>query len=127
MSRTKRITLGISAAALAVGAGLGVAGMASATTTPTPTPSASAGTAVPGDGSGRGGHGHGGERAGLGGANAAELATKLGVDKAKVTGRAEDLPRREQAHHSAGRRHQAGPRPPCEAELAKSLAVVAGH
>lgn len=89
MVRTKRITLGLTATALALGAGIGIAGVASATTTPTPTPSASSSTsadgstsAAPADGKGmRGGHGHGGFR----GVDAAELATKLGVDEAKVT------------------------------------------
>ena len=70
--------LGLAAGALALGAGMGVTGMASAATT-TPTPSASA------DGSATGGFGkHGGHR-GDRGQIAAELATKLGVEEAKVT------------------------------------------
>ena len=82
MSRTKRITLGLTAGALALGAGLGVTGMASAAETPTPSPSASAsaGTTAPADGQGMRG-GHNGDRGQL----AAELATKLGVDEVKVT------------------------------------------
>ena len=88
MSRTKRMTLAISAGALALGAGLGVTGMASASTTPTPTPSSSTSAeATPGTTDGQGmpgghGHGRGGDR---GVAQAAELAAKLGVDEAKVT------------------------------------------
>lgn len=84
MSKTRRITLGITAGALALGAGLGVTSVASATTTPTPTPSAtsSADATTPGQGHGRpGGHGHGPDRGQL----AADLAAKLGVDQAKVT------------------------------------------
>ncbi|WP_426998688.1 hypothetical protein [Pseudarthrobacter sp. N5] len=88
MSRTKRIALGLSATALALGAGFGVAGMASATTTPTPSASSSAspgtstgGTAPEAVKGMRGGHSHGG----FGGVDAAELATKLGVDQTKVT------------------------------------------
>ena len=99
-------------AALALGAGLGVAGMASAaTTTPTPTPSASA-EATPGTSGGhgmRGGHGHGrgGDR---GGAQAAELAAKLGVDEAKVTEALKAFREANKPDHPAGRGHQAGPR-----------------
>lgn len=86
MSRTKKMTLGLSAAALVLGAGIGVAGMASATTPPTPPPSASSSASTDGgngaapDGmrrhGGRGGHGEEGQ--------AAALAAKLGVDQAKV-------------------------------------------
>jgi hypothetical protein len=75
-----RITLGLAAGALALGAGMGVTGMASAATT-TPTPSASASA----DGSAAGGFGkHGGHR-GDRGQIAAELATKLAVEEARVT------------------------------------------
>src|SRR5688572_12075794 len=83
MSRTKKMTLGLSATALALGAGIGVAGMASATTATTPAPSASSsasadGTTTPG---GMGKHGgRGGER---GAAQASALAAKLGVEEAK--------------------------------------------
>jgi len=88
MSRTKKMTLGLSATALALVGGIGVAGMASATTTPAPAPSASSsasadwstGTA-PGGGMGKHG-GRGGER---GIAQASALAEKLGVEEAKVT------------------------------------------
>lgn len=134
MVRTKRITLGLTATALALGAGIGIAGVASATTTPTPTPSASSSTLADGstsaataDGKGmRGGHGHGGFR----GVEAAELATKLGVDEAKVT---EAL----KAYRDANK----PPTPPADgtktegtrpdpaakqAELAKSLAATLG-
>jgi hypothetical protein len=87
MSRTKRITLAISAGALALGAGLGVTGMASAATTPTPAPSSSSASAeaTPGTDAGRGmrhGPGRGGQH---GAAQAAGLAAKLGVDEARVT------------------------------------------
>jgi hypothetical protein len=85
MLSTKRIALGVSAAAVALGAGFGFAGMASAATTPAPAPSSSASTeATPGtpDGQGRhAGHGRGGDRTGL---QVSELATKLGVDEAKL-------------------------------------------
>ncbi|CAN7523637.1 hypothetical protein LJR078_003802 [Arthrobacter sp. LjRoot78] len=86
MSRTKRITLGLTAGALALGAGLGVTGMASAAETPTPSATASAVSTASTDGSAatdsgkRGGH-KGGDRGQL----AADLATKLGVEEAKVT------------------------------------------
>jgi len=86
MSRTKRITLGLTAGALALGAGLGVTGMASAAETPTPSATASAEGTASTDGSAatdsgkRGGH-KGGDRGQL----AADLATKLGVEEAKVT------------------------------------------
>lgn len=128
MSRTKRITLAISAGALALGAGLGVTGMASAATTPAPTPSSSASAdSTPGttDGPGmRGGHGpgRGGEH---GGARAAELAAKLGVDEAKVT---EALKSFRQANKpttppAEGTKPDRGT---MEAALAKSLAASLG-
>ncbi|MCT9868122.1 Clp protease N-terminal domain-containing protein [Paenarthrobacter aurescens] len=87
MSKTKRITLGVAAGALALGAGLGATSIATAATTPTPSATSSADsatpdTATPPDRGGRpGAHGHGPG----GGQIAAELATKLGVDEAKVT------------------------------------------
>lgn len=131
MVRTKRIALGLTATALALGAGIGVA---SATTTPTPTPSASSSpsvdggtSAAPGDGQGmRGGH----IRGGFGGVEAAELATKLGVDEAKVT---EALKAFRDANKPTtppadGTRTE-GTRPdPAtkQAELAKSLAATLG-
>ncbi|WP_077489636.1 hypothetical protein [Sinomonas mesophila] len=86
MIEKKKIALGAAAALLTLGAGLGVATAASAATAPTPTPSASAsadGTATDGatpDGAGKGWRGHRGV-----GADAAELASKLGVDEATVT------------------------------------------
>ncbi|MDQ5862189.1 MAG: hypothetical protein M3536_08000 [Actinomycetota bacterium] len=138
MVRTKRITVGLTATALALGAGIGIAGVASATTTPTPTPSASSSasadgsasgstSAGPADGKGmRGGHGHGGFR----GVDAAELATKLGVDEAKVT---EALTAYRDANKPtappADRTTAEGTRPdPAakQAELAKSLAATLG-
>lgn len=138
MVRTKRIALGLTATALAVGAGIGVAGVASAAITPTPTPSASSSapadgspggttSAGPADGKGtRGGHGHAGFR----GVDAAELATKLGVDEAKVT---EALTAYRNANKpaagTADGRAVEGTRPdPAvkQAELAKSLAAALG-
>lgn len=97
MSRTKKITLGFAAGALALGTGLGVTSMASAATTPAPdatstpsaastpsetaTPDQTSGDAmVPGKGHGR--HGGPGRDAGQ---IASALATKFGVDEAKVT------------------------------------------
>lgn len=80
MSKTKKITLGITAGALALGAGLGVTSVASATTTPTPSATSSADASAPADGHGRPG-GPGRDR----GQPAADLAAKLGVDEAKVT------------------------------------------
>lgn len=83
LTPSKRAALGVTAGVVAVGAGLGVAGLASAAPTPTPgaTPSASS-TADPGQ---QGWDRHGGGRHGRdGGALVSELATKLGVDEAKV-------------------------------------------
>jgi DNA-binding MarR family transcriptional regulator len=88
MSRTKKMTLGLSATALALVGGIGVAGVASATTTPAPAPSTSSSASADGStstapGGGMGKHGgRGGER---GIAQASALAEKLGVDEAKVT------------------------------------------
>lgn len=87
MSNGKKTTLGASAAAVALGLSLGATGMASAATT-TPTPSASSATAetpanaTRGEGmkEGRGGHGPRG-----GGVDAAELASKLGVEESAVS------------------------------------------
>ncbi|MGR0162193.1 Clp protease N-terminal domain-containing protein [Paenarthrobacter nitroguajacolicus] len=86
MSKTKRITLGVAAGALALGAGLGATSIATAATTPSPSSTASPSATTSGDAttpSDRGGKpgGHGHDR----GQIAAELATKLGVDEAKVT------------------------------------------
>ncbi|HAG58628.1 MAG TPA: hypothetical protein DIT15_09310 [Arthrobacter bacterium] len=131
MVRTKKITLGVTAAALALGAGIGVAGMASATTTPTPTPSAGSSTSAGGtpstapmDGKGmRGGHGRGGF--GLVGDDAAELATKLGVDQAKVT----DALKAFRAANKPATPPAEGTKPDptaMQAELAKSLAASLG-
>src|SRR6478735_2770865 len=78
MSRTKRITLGITAGALALGAGLGVTGMASAATTPSP--SAPSSTSTDSSASTDGFRGHKRDR----GQIAADLASQLGVDEAKV-------------------------------------------
>ncbi|WP_426987097.1 hypothetical protein [Pseudarthrobacter sp. Y6] len=134
MVRTKRIALGLTATALAVGAGIGVAGMASATTTPTPTPSASSRasadgstSAGPAEGKGmRGGHGHGGFR----GVDAADLATKLGVDEAKVTEalkayREANKPTTPPADGTTTEKTRPDPAAK-QAELAKSLAATLG-
>ena len=87
MSKKKKVTLGLSAAGIALVTGLGISGVAyAATTTPTPTPSASASADASTDGQrgGPGGPGGHGKRGGMG-VQAAALATKLGVDEAKVT------------------------------------------
>lgn len=137
MARTRRITLGLTATALALGAGIGVAGMASATTTPAPTPSTSSSASTngststaPSEGRGaRGGHGgHGGF--GFGGEDATELATKLGVDQAKLTDALKAF--REANKPTAGSEKgmpAEGTRPDpatMQAELAKSLAASLG-
>ncbi|MET3203332.1 MULTISPECIES: hypothetical protein [unclassified Arthrobacter] len=130
MVRTKRIAVGLTATALALGAGIGVAGMASATTTPTPSASSSASAdgstgTPPAEGKGmRGGHGHGGFR----GVDAAELATKLGVDEAKVTEalkayRDANKPTTPPADGTEGTRPDPAAK---QAELAKSLAATLG-
>lgn len=83
MASNKKLALGLSAAGLALVTGLGVTSVAYAATTPSPTPSASASTDASTDGrAGLGGHGH---RGGGKGVQAAALASKLGVDEAKVT------------------------------------------
>ena len=128
MSRTKRITLGLTAGALALGAGLGVTGMASAAETPTPSATASAST----DGSTatesgkRGGHKGGGDRGQL----AADLATKLGVEEAKVT---EAIQAFREANKPTGAADGTAPaegtkpdRSAMDAEMAKSLAEALG-
>ncbi|WP_284985622.1 MULTISPECIES: Clp protease N-terminal domain-containing protein [unclassified Arthrobacter] len=126
MSKTKKITLGIAAGALALGAGMGVTGMATAATTPSPsaTSSTDAGTA-PADHAGKpGGHGHGRD----GGKIASQLATKLGVDEAKVTEalkafREANKPATPPAEGSEGTKPD---RTAQEAALAKSLATALG-
>jgi hypothetical protein len=89
MSNGKKIALGASAAAVALGLGLGTTGLASAaTTTPAPSASSSATAETPAEDAtrgermkeGRGGHGLRG-----GGVDAAELASKLGVEEAAVS------------------------------------------
>jgi len=119
MSRTKRITLGITAGALALGAGLGVTGMASAATTPSP--SAPSSTSTDSSASTDGFRGHKRDR----GQIAADLASKLGVDEAKV---AEAI----QAFREANRPTTApteGTKPDRTAQdaaMAKSLATALG-
>ncbi len=83
MASSKKTALTVAAGVFALGAGLGVATLASADPTPTPTPSGTASATQ--DPSDRGGHGgrHGkGDRFGD---LPAQLASKLGVDEAKVT------------------------------------------
>ena len=85
MIAKKKIATGAAATLLALSAGLGVASGAWASTTPTPAPSATAteGGSAPG-GSAPGGQAKSGPRPMGLGVNAAELASKLGVDQAKV-------------------------------------------
>lgn len=123
MSKTKRITLGITAGALALGAGLGVTSVASATTTPTPSATSSADSTTPPQGHGRPG-GHGPDRGQL----AADLAAKLGVDEAKVTDalkafREANKPTTPPTQGTEGTKPD---RTAQEAALAKSLAAALG-
>ncbi|KQR02328.1 hypothetical protein ASF72_12015 [Arthrobacter sp. Leaf141] len=136
MSRTKKLTLGLSATALALAAGIGVAGMASATTTPTPSPSAS--STAPADGGtgtdsgapgGMGRHGgHGGP--GGAGASASALAEKLGVEEAKVSDALQAFREANKPQKPAdGTKPAEGTRPDESARdtaLAKSLAEALG-
>ncbi|OFI37814.1 hypothetical protein BIU82_06850 [Arthrobacter sp. SW1] len=122
MATTKRITLGIAAGALALGAGLGVTGVATAATTPSPAVTESA----PAGGFGRHG-GHGGDRGQL----AADLATKLGVEEAKVTEalqtfREENKPTTPPAEGTAPAEGTRPDRAAMDAALAKSLAEKLG-
>jgi hypothetical protein len=126
MSRTKKMTLGLSAAALVLGAGIGVAGMASATTTtPTPTPTASSSASTDG-GNGAapdGMHRHGG-RGSHSEDQAAALATKLGVDQTKVQ---DALKAFREANKPTAPADGQKPDPAArEAALAKSLADALG-
>ncbi|WP_285320066.1 hypothetical protein [Pseudarthrobacter sp. lyk4-40-TYG-27] len=124
MSRTKKMTLGLSAAALVLGAGIGVAGMASATTT-TPAPSAS--SSAPADSSNGGapdGMGRHGGRGGHGEDRAAALAAKLGVDQTKVQ---DALKAFRDANKPTAPAEGQKPDPAArEAALAKSLAGALG-
>ncbi|GAA2844865.1 hypothetical protein [Paenarthrobacter ilicis] len=128
MSKTKRITLGVAAGALALGAGMGVTSMATAATTPSPSATSSAdASAAPSDAAGKPGvHGHGPGRDG--GKMATELATKLGVDEAKVTDalkafREANKPTTPPAEGTEGTKPD---RATQEAALAKSLATALG-
>jgi hypothetical protein len=80
MNGKTKIVVGAATTALALGIGVGVAGMASADTAADPSPSSGAAADRSANGDGRGGHGHRGF-----GRHAAGLASKLGVDEAKVT------------------------------------------
>lgn len=88
---SKKTIVAAAAGVMALGAGLGVAGLASAdpTTSPSATPTSSttpSSQADPrGGGWGRGDHGARGDHGDRGGAIAVELATKLGIDQAKVS------------------------------------------
>lgn len=123
MSKSRKITLGVTAGALALGAGLGVTSIASATTTPTPGPTSSADTKAPSGGNGwHAGHGRDG------GQLASKLASKLGVDQAKVT---EALKAFRQANKpgsppSEGSDTAKPDRAAQEAALAKALASALG-
>lgn len=123
MSRTKKITLGVTAGALALGAGLGITGVASATTTPTPGATSSTESSPQADGQGR----HGGHWRD-GGQLASKLATKLGVDQAKVTDalksfREANKPTTRPTEGTEGAKPDGTAR---EAALAKSLASALG-
>ena len=127
MSRTKKMTLGLSATALALASGIGLAGMASATT-PAPAPSASSSASADGSTSTRPGGGmgkHGGRGGERGIAQASALAEKLGVEEAKVT---EALQAFREANKPAGPPAE-GEKPDAasrEAAVAKSLAESLG-
>jgi Spy/CpxP family protein refolding chaperone len=126
MSRTKKMTLGLSAAALVLGAGIGVAGMASATTTaPTPTPSASSSASTDGgNGAAPDGMGRHGGRGGHGMEQASALATKLGIDETKVK---DALKAFRDANKPTAPADGQKPDPAArEAALAKSLAASLG-
>lgn len=132
MSKVKRITLGVAAGALALSAGLGATSIATAATTPTPSATASpngtssAEATTPSDRSGKPG-GHGRDR----GQIAAELATKLGVDEAKVTEalkafREANKPTTPPAERTDGAEGTKPDRTEQDAALAKSLAAALG-
>ncbi|QCP00049.1 hypothetical protein FCN77_22930 [Arthrobacter sp. 24S4-2] len=133
MSRMKKVTLGLTAGALALGAGLGVTGMASAAETPTPSVSASAQGTGSTDGSTSGSAttdngmrgGHKGDQL------AADLATKLGVDEAKVTEalqafRDANKPAAAPAEGTAPAEGAKPDRAAMDAAMAKSLAASLG-
>ena len=124
MSRTKKMTLGLSAAALVLGAGIGVDGRASATTT-TPAPSASSSApADSGNGGAPDGMGRHGGRGGHGEDRAAALAAKLGVDQTKVQ---DALKAFRDANKPTAPAEGQKPDPAArEAALAKSLAGALG-
>ncbi|MBK8459748.1 MAG: hypothetical protein IPL43_05725 [Micropruina sp.] len=82
MNLKNKTALALGGTVIALGAGIGVAGFAQAETpSPNPTPSTSANTSTETSGKGGMDRGHGGER----GADAAALATKLGLTEAQVT------------------------------------------
>ena len=123
MSKTKKITLGVTVGALALGAGLGVTSVASATSTPTPSATSSTEGSTPDGGQGRhGGHGRDGVQI------ASALATKLGVDESKVTAalkafRDANKPTSPPAEGTQGTKPDRTAR---DAALAKSLAEALG-
>lgn len=117
MTSTKRTAVITAVGALALGAGIGIAGLANGA--PTPTPSTTQG-AAPTDRPG----GHQGPGGGLKGANASELATKLGVTEAKVTEALKAIhEERKATDKSATTRPDPAAR---DAALAKSLAAKLG-
>lgn len=133
MKNIQKIGLGIGATALVLGGAAGFAGLAQAadpTTSPAPAATAGNDDTTQGQRGPGGRHGMGEKRGGemrAGGQLAADLATKLGVDEAKVT---EAL---QTAHDALREAHQADTsttRPTLEerradlaAELAKALGV----
>lgn len=125
-SKAKRTVLGASMGVVAVGAAAGVAGFASAAPTPTPTaPSSGASApAQPGPG-GRDGRGHGQQD---GGQLATALATKLGLDQAKVATAIKDVRDANRSTTKPTPGTTPTPRDPAadDAALAKALASKLG-
>jgi hypothetical protein len=127
MARTSRTAIAAVTGTVALGVGLGIAGLASAapTTTPSPaaSPSASSSAAAPSTAPhGRRGHGgpaRFGDRDGL----AQELATKLGVDVAKVRTALQEY---RDAHRPTTPPDPATKRARDDAALAKALASKLG-
>jgi hypothetical protein len=109
---SKKTAIVIASGVLALGAGFGVANMASADTTPTPTPT----TGTPSPGADRGWAGHSG-RGLRAGDFVTELASKLGIDEAKV---AEALRAIKEENRPSGR-----PDPATKPDLAERQAALA--
>ena len=128
-TKVKRTVLGASMGVVALGAVAGVAGFASAAPTPAPTPTAPSSGATapaqPGPGGRGGGHGPGQRD---GGQLAAQLGTKLGLDRSKVATALEQVrdANRPKTRPSPGT--APAPRDPAadDAALAKALAPKLG-